>query len=315
MSKTSLSIGGGTKPKATPKLPKEFKGKKVVLLVDADIVAYRSASATDGKHYIVGSVLSDEPCSFQYKKQADAYCDNLGIDKKAITMHYAPEPIGHATYNIGKIIGAMHKRFSKAVSLETEFYLTPKATFRDTIITDYKANRKGMHRPANLDGCKGFIENELGGKYYDGYEADDVCLIRANELANEPDTIPVMCSIDKDFKQQEGWHYNFVKDELTYVSEKEANLYLYKQLLTGDKVDNIPGLKGVGPKTADKLLDGSVTAPELFAKCLTEYTSRTPRLKNEDDTEFLTRVLLQIKTNMAMLYLLRSWDDQWRIPL
>jgi 5'-3' exonuclease len=44
-----------------------------------------------------------------------------------------------------------------------------------------------------------------------------------------------------------GWHYNFIRNDKYLIDEYEAMQNFYKQLLTGDRVDNIIGLKGVGP--------------------------------------------------------------------
>ena len=62
--------------------------------------------------------------------------------------------------------------------------------------------------------------------------------------------------IDKDLLQIPGNHYNFVKRELRFVDDDEAHLLLMRQCLTGDSADNIPGIRGIGPKKADKLLSG-----------------------------------------------------------
>ena len=77
-----------------------------------------------------------------------------------------------------------------------------------------------------------------------------------------------MVSIDKDFNQVAGWHYNFVKKEKYYVSEQEGLRFFYKQILMGDKADNIVGIKGVGPVKADKMLAEATTEPEMLAVCL-----------------------------------------------
>ena len=73
------------------------------------------------------------------------------------------------------------------------------------------------------------------------------------ETANQEYTV---AGIDKDLLQITGTHYNFVKKEITEISEDTANLKLMLQCLTGDRSDNIPGIKGIGPKKAEKLLSG-----------------------------------------------------------
>jgi 5'-3' exonuclease len=69
-----------------------------------------------------------------------------------------------------------------------------------------------------------------------------------------------------------GLHYNWTKDKEPYeVSEKQAIKSFYIQLLTGDRVDNIQGIKGIGNKKADKILDGIEEEEELLDTVLKEY--------------------------------------------
>ena len=90
--------------------------------------------------------------------------------------------------------------------------------------------------------------DKWGALMIEGMEADD-----ALGLAQEEDT--VIATIDKDLRIVSGWHFNLnthVKDKVT---DQEGDRFFYKQMLMGDKVDNIIGIRGVGPKKADKALD------------------------------------------------------------
>jgi hypothetical protein len=40
-----------------------------------------------------------------------------------------------------------------------------------------------------------------------------------------------------------GWHYNFVKKDKYYVTAEEGMRFFYRQILTGDRADNIQGIK------------------------------------------------------------------------
>jgi 5'-3' exonuclease len=81
-----------------------------------------------------------------------------------------------------------------------------------------------------------------------------------------------ICSIDKDLDQIPGWHLNFVKELKYEVTPQEGLRKFYHQLLTGDLAcDNIPGLKGIGPKKADKALDGCLTEEDMFNACKKMY--------------------------------------------
>ena len=66
----------------------------------------------------------------------------------------------------------------------------------------------------------------------------------------------VISSPDKDVLQQiPGKHYNYQKAEFVETTEKDAEKFLWKQVLMGDSTDGIPGIPGLGPKTADAIID------------------------------------------------------------
>jgi 5'-3' exonuclease len=64
----------------------------------------------------------------------------------------------------------------------------------------------------------------------------------------------IIVSIDKDFMQVPGWHYNFVKKVKKQVTPEEGLRFFYKQILMGDSADNIKGIHRVGEVTATKML-------------------------------------------------------------
>jgi imidazole glycerol phosphate synthase subunit HisF len=59
----------------------------------------------------------------------------------------------------------------------------------------------------------------------EGQEADDAIAIAATEYGDEC----IMASIDKDFDQVPGWHFNFVKNERYYITEEQGRLNFYTQ--------------------------------------------------------------------------------------
>jgi DNA polymerase-1 len=63
-----------------------------------------------------------------------------------------------------------------------------------------------------------------------------------------------MISSDKDFKTIPGWLYNPDRDAFSLTTETEADRNWLFQTLVGDKTDGYPGLEGVGPVGAEKLL-------------------------------------------------------------
>ena len=79
-----------------------------------------------------------------------------------------------------------------------------------------------------------------------------------------------VATLDKDLMGVPGWHYTWAgkKQGVFIVTEEEADRFFYKQLLTGDSTDNIPGLfKRVGVKATDKVLspiDDMVSTSDMY---------------------------------------------------
>lgn len=147
---------------------------------------------------------------------------------------------------------------------------------RRAAYTDYKANRPPLP--------DGFLPQEariiqivraLGIPIWrqEGIEADDMLAAAAERWAGD-DLDVVLVSRDKDLDQLLGPHvsmYDPMKDEFIdaarlietkgYPPDKAVEV----QTLTGDATDNIPGVSGIGPKTAAKLIAQYGSADEVIA--------------------------------------------------
>lgn len=302
----------------------------VVLLNDGDIIAYRSSAAADGREY--GVTDSGVTQTFKYKKDAVEYCEKNKFDtEERISLVFKPEPVENAQSNCAKVIAKFDRVFKKELKphgkkVTMETYLTPPVTFRDDVKSDYKANRKDLRRPANLQGCKDWLTDLHGAQTVDGYEADDLLSIRALQLWKEG-KIPVIVTLDKDLDQVEGFHYNWVKNLLYFTKREESLRNLYVQLLMGDKTDNIPGIPRVGLITAKKILDECEDNSEiaLYRTVLNAYIEKMPILqvidqetdeeRDETDEERFTRIIQMVTQNMRLLYLCRGFGDLWEPPV
>lgn len=156
-------------------------------------------------------------------------------------------------------------------------YITGKSNYRQEIATEveYKANRKEARKPIHYSSLREYLINKWFFELVEGQEADDAIGIAS--YAREENKSCIM-SIDKDLDMIRGWHYNFVKQDLYYVSEEEALKNFYMQILTGDRVDNIPGLKGIGPKKAEKILKDCVNEYQMFEAVLDKYEGNLDKL-------------------------------------
>jgi len=141
-------------------------------------------------------------------------------------------------------------------------------TFRHDKYKDYKDGR--VETPSELKmqfPVAKQLLTAMGIKYYeiDNYEADDIIGTFSKYCDEDPDFIGTIISSDKDLlqlissdidikllKQKDYIRYNEISFEKEY-GIKPINVIDLKALM-GDPSDNIPGVKGVGEKTALKLL-------------------------------------------------------------
>lgn len=176
-----------------------------------------------------------------------------------------------------------------------ELYLTGKDNYRKDIAVTapYKGNREKVEKPVHLPLLRDYLVTAWGATVSEGQEADDDIAIRATELGEDC----IIVSLDKDFKQVPGWHYNFVKKEKTHVSAEDGLRFFYSQILTGDNADNIKGIFRVGPVKAAKMLEKAKTEQELYAVCVEAMGPE--------------RVL----ENARLLWLRRKPNEMWAPPI
>jgi DNA polymerase-1 len=139
-------------------------------------------------------------------------------------------------------------------------------TFRSELYPEYKANRSDP--PEDLVPQFGLIRQatkafDLPCIEMEGFEADDLIATYAR-LAREAGADATIISSDKDLMQLVGdkvTMYDPMKDREIRVAEViekwgvPPEKMIDLQALTGDSVDNVPGVPGIGPKTAAQLLE------------------------------------------------------------
>ena len=248
----------------------------MLLLIDADILVFRAGMMAERQVWFL-SVGGAEPEQFVYKKEALERLDELlpGIRSRVEGEDYQmwQERFCEPLENALQIVKTMVQNIKNKLDV-TDFDIKmcmsdPKGNFRHRVAktTPYKGNRDANHRPTHEEAIRTYIRSKWDTAVGADEEADDLM----GYLQNQYDTCIV--TIDKDLDMIPGWHYNFVKDDHYFVDEAAAMNHFYKQLLTGDTSDNIPGLKGVGPKTALKMLDGQ-NLVEQWESVVAAYMSK-----------------------------------------
>lgn len=142
-------------------------------------------------------------------------------------------------------------------------FLSGTTNYRKVIYPEYKANRP-QDKPKHYELIREYLMNHEAAIMCEDEEADDVMGYSQTE-----DTI--ICSIDKDLDQIPGRHFNFVKNKHYEITPEEGMAFFYSQLLTGDRVDNIPGLPKVGPAKAKKILGEWTNEQDAKTKTLAAY--------------------------------------------
>jgi hypothetical protein len=175
-------------------------------------------------------------------------------------------------------------------------FLTGKGNFRNdlAVTAPYKGQRTS-EKPVHFQALRCHLVTSWGFTVVKGIEADDAVGIAAYAV---PEDETIMVHIDKDLNQFRGWHYNYRKKEKYYVSEFEGLVSFYTQILTGDRIDNIVGLKGIGPVKAKKLLADCTNETELFKAVLEAYDGDEKR----------------VLENGQLLWLQRKENELWQLP-
>lgn len=194
-------------------------------------------------------------------------------------------------------------------------YLSEGDCFRKEIATvkPYKGTRKGV-KPWHFKNLTVYMVDVLEAKVVQYLEADDALAI--DHVASKGNTI--LCSRDKDLRQVPGLFYSwelgrqpsFGPVEITEPGSLHLDIakkkltgtgfaFFCSQLITGDTVDNIPGLPGQGPVAAYNLLCDEVDKEEMFAAVKGEYIA-------EYGNEWEERMVEQGR----LLWMVRRYDGE-----
>ena len=282
-------------------LKSENSKKPILLLVDGHSLAFRSF-----------------------------YAFSKGIDGGLTTKEGFPTSV---TYGFLKSLLDNCKNISPegvCITFDTE-----KPTFRHELDPNYKANRDVAPDVffQDIEQLEIILEESLNLPIFKspGYEADDLLGTIANDASSKGWCVNIL-SGDRDLFQlvddqkdiyvlyMGGGPYaksgnptlmneNGVKEKLGVAPERVVDL----KALTGDSSDNIPGIKGVGPKTAINLLKENDTLDGIY-QALDKIQqnkdkkykgfikgSVIEKLRNDKHNAFLSRDLAKINTEVPLI--------------
>ncbi len=223
----------------------------------------------------------------------------------------------HALFGFARFLGDLIERVVPRY-LAVAFDTSLTTSFRNRIYPAYKANREPP--PADLawqfGRCREFCDH-LGVRHFASadYEADDIIgtlAVRCRAAGRNS----TLVTRDKDLAQlvREGdvfWDYagnaRFQYGEIAARFGVAPERFADYLALTGDSVDNVPGVPGIGPKTAAALLREFVSLEEIYDNLdalsglgVRGASKLAARLALHRDAAYLARRLTSIACDMPL---------------
>ena len=183
----------------------------------------------------------------------------------------------HALYGFARFLSDLLEQVRpERIGVAFDTSLRSETSFRNRIYPAYKANRdpppQDLARQFAL--CREFCRHLGLAEYaHDEYEADDIIGTLASR-ARAAGLLSVLVTRDKDLSQlvRDGdvfwdysanarYHYHDIVPRFGVLPERIADFLA----LTGDSVDNIPGVPGIGKKTACELFAVFSSLDDLYA--------------------------------------------------
>lgn len=215
-----------------------------------------------------------------------------------------------------KLLQTFHGEESIFVGFDTDSH-----TFRKEEFEQYKANRK----PAPEELIKQFpisreLLDALGIVHYEehGIEADDICGTIAKLASKEGYKVEVYTS-DKDYLQliDENVTVNLLKSGLSIMERMTPETMVEKwgfeplqiidyKGLCGDPSDNLPGIPGIGDKTAAKLIKEYGSFPKIIEASETMGGKLGENIRNNKELGEACYRLARIKTDAELPFSLED---------
>jgi len=280
----------------------------MIIHFDADLLVYRCAFAAEKKHRYLTvyddydeETISHWATALDMKDHIETLPKGTRYEVEAVRE---AEPVENALFLVPRMVGVVLEKLACSES-DLIMYLSGSDNFRDGVATikPYKGNRDKAERPVHGPAIRKFIKDKYNTKVSVDEEADDEIGYSHYAMYCQDPHSSLICTVDKDMDMIPGMHYNFVKEESYFVDEDQADRIFYMQLLTGDGVDNIPGLPRVGPATAAKMLKDKTTVLSMYEVAKKAYAE-----KYEHGMDAL-------RENARLLWIRRRPGEWWQPPV
>jgi len=270
-----------------------------IALIDADTVIFATCSTL---------AVTDDllPESFYTTDEWEEITSDPGYSERNNTLSFLniEDALTHSKEKIDFIL-----QRTGCVDFELHFTIGRKS-FPYAVSKDYKANRLGKPTPYGIMLLKEKFHSLYPDKVYMNteWEADHIVVCKKRDF---PDKY-ILVAVDKDVLYTlEGKHFNYYQSTLynidmkwVTVTKDEAMRRYYIQTLTGDTGDNVIGLKGIGPKKAEKALKHCTTPEECWDVVVAMYEK-----SGRDIIDAITNMRLVDMTQLELI------DNEYKVKL
>lgn len=297
------------------------RDKQKVALVDGDIIKYRIGFASQTnlyRLYLTEQVSGYEqyyntniPIEFEGKTALNNFIKEKELDPEFLYWEHQviPDRVDKTLHSVKMTL----ERVQNVLQCDQiKIFLSGSNNFRENVATlaEYKGQRKELEKPYHYQEVHDYLVKYWYADVIDGMEADDALGIaqwqdfmkqkaryqNSNSRLDEESwlraaTNTYIVTLDKDLDMIPGWHFNWVAHDdskgidgqVYWISETEGLFNFFTQVLSGDSVDNIPGIRGIGQGKAKKALQGLTDPQTMYDKVIDQYINWVKSWKEQPD--------------------------------
>lgn len=286
----------------------------MIALVDLDIIKYSCGFACQATKFSDGlgtslfinqckggmstmNLSTEEKTIYKGLRSKKAVLEEIGGEWE---QEIIPEPDNYCTSTVKKLLLAVLRQTGATSYIG---YLSKGNCFRTEIYPEYKANRIGTPKPYHLQTITDYFLRYHPTEVNEQIEADDAMAIFQSQSIACGAEETVICTLDKDLDMVPGNRWDWVKKRFSVITPEAGIHSFWRQMLTGDNADNIPGIKGLGNAKADKVFEESEL--DYKATVMREYQKLSFKGANGKHTEE-TWGEQELERNAKLLWMLRK---------
>ncbi len=245
-------------------------------LIDADVISYQCSAVGQHTDQDTGELMiHDFDSVAQYADDLIFHIEEMCMATEPSTLYFTSDE---------RLINVYNRFHSYGDNVPLAH--APNYRIARAVTKPYKGNRV-VEKPYHFHNLRAYLISKYDCRIACGIEADDLLAI---DLTKNPDAI--CCSRDKDLKQVPGMHFTWachnqeqwgpeMVDELGRLWKDDKGKlrgvgakFFWAQMITGDPVDNIPGVPKAGDAKAYELLANVETEKDCRAVVINLYKEK-----------------------------------------